>query len=212
MLNYRQQDKWDNGNEGFQSPISLIYDDVINNQTDWQFDIKSPILGQLIEDSNNTFRITGTGNVTINQINFQFQELHFHAPSEHLIDKQQYPMEWHFVFKTNAMQTMVIGKMATEGKSSPVFDSILDEYVSGEQTKLSKHIDLTPFLQGLDHVYHYQGSLTTPPLTQGVEWYVDKDPFSLSELQIERYQDIFALPNNRKIQPMKHRPVSFGKM
>jgi len=59
-----------------------------------------------------------------------------------------------------------------------------------------------------DHSYYYfNGSLTTPPCTQGVAWMVLKTPATITRKQFQKFHDIIGSDNNRPIQPMNARPV-----
>lgn len=54
--------------------------------------------------------------------------------------------------------------------------------------------------------YHYLGSLTTPPLSENVEWYVMKNSVEVSKAQIEAFQSYYN-SNNRDIQPLNERLI-----
>ncbi|MGB5294882.1 MAG: carbonic anhydrase family protein [Thermoanaerobaculia bacterium] len=53
----------------------------------------------------------------------------------------------------------------------------------------------------------YNGSLTTPPCTEGVQWIVLKQPVIASPAQIQHYHDLLGFDNNRPIQPHNSRLV-----
>ncbi len=57
-----------------------------------------------------------------------------------------------------------------------------------------------------DH-YRFNGSLTTPPCTEGVRWLVMKNPVPASAEQIEKFTRTMHHPNNRPIQTTNARPV-----
>jgi carbonic anhydrase len=54
------------------------------------------------------------------------------------------------------------------------------------------------------------GSLTTPPCSEAVTWYVLRTPISSSRAQIDRFAEIY-LTNARPVQPLHRRVVSAGK-
>jgi len=54
--------------------------------------------------------------------------------------------------------------------------------------------------------YRYDGSLTTPPCSEGVKWMVLKTPIQLSAEQIGRFTAIVK-GNNRPVQPLHHRVI-----
>ena len=63
--------------------------------------------------------------------------------------------------------------------------------------------DILPAERGY---YRFNGSLTTPPCSEGVRWLVMKEPVSFSAAQLQRFTSIIA-PNNRPIQPLNARVV-----
>ena len=52
--------------------------------------------------------------------------------------------------------------------------------------------------------HHYKGSLTTPPCSEGVRWFVLSQPISMSAAQIEKFEAA-AAPNARPVQPLNSR-------
>ncbi|WP_225888707.1 carbonic anhydrase family protein [Myxococcus xanthus] len=58
--------------------------------------------------------------------------------------------------------------------------------------------------------FHYAGSLTTPPCSEGLQWFVMKNPIQLSASQIAAFERLPHLnPNNRPVQPLNGRDVGF---
>jgi len=78
----------------------------------------------------------------------------------------------------------------------------------GEEVKLDSHA-LKPLEmeRKLSNYYRFNGSLTTPPCTEGVRWIVMKRPFHVSKKQVEKLQKALKQPNNRPVQPINARVV-----
>ena len=53
-------------------------------------------------------------------------------------------------------------------------------------------------------IYRYNGSLTTPPCSEGVLWSVMEQPIEMSAEQIAAFTDIFEI-SNRPVQPLHER-------
>jgi carbonic anhydrase len=58
----------------------------------------------------------------------------------------------------------------------------------------------------LGSYYVYTGSLTAPPCTEGVTWFVPKEPIELSQAQIDAFATLYP-KNIRPIQPLNGRVV-----
>jgi carbonic anhydrase len=55
--------------------------------------------------------------------------------------------------------------------------------------------------------FRFNGSLTTPPCSEGVLWIVLKDPVEVSKEQIKSFADDIKHPNNRPVQPINARMI-----
>lgn len=83
---------------------------------------------------------------------------------------------------------------------------LLDQLTPQASHKLATPVNLTELLPDTGTVYHYLGSLTTPPLSETVEWYVCADTVMIGEQQLATYQQLFTA-NNRALQPLNDRPI-----
>lgn len=149
----------------------------------------------------------GSGFRAMNK-NFNLDHVHFHTPSEHYIDGAPYPMEAHFVHKAADGSLGVIGIMFKVGAHNPVIEGIWQNVPQAGGVKQVDGVeinagDLMPESKGY---YTYDGSLTTPPCTEGVTWYVMKDPIELSQAQLTAFQSVFPV-NARPIQVIGERVV-----
>lgn len=132
-------------------------------------------------------------------------QFHFHSPSEHLLDERQYPLEAHFVHKSADGRLLVLGVFFKEGERNVA----LEETWNSMQNKKAGEVRIPVsefFPQDLSYVT-YQGSLTTPPCSEGVTWIVLKTPVEASRDQLSVLQKITGGPNNRPVQSLNGRPV-----
>lgn len=154
------------------------------------------------------FNVSGNNTINLNGKDYKLLQFHYHSLSEHTIDGKHFPLEVHFVHKHSDNDFAVIGIMIIEGKENELFKKYLDKFPS-EKGKFSSNntIDLLSLFPNNQAYYHYKGSLTTPPCSEIVSWYVLKYPIEASKDQIEKFSKILnhnyrpVLPvNNRKIE------------
>jgi len=140
---------------------------------------------------------------------FELKQYHFHAPSENHINGKSYPMEAHLVHADENGDLAVIAVMFVEGQAN---QSISDAWShmpekGGERRSLPSGISAEGILPSNQDYYRFNGSLTTPPCSEGVWWLVMKETVTASKEQIEKFSQIMGYPNNRPIQPLNARPV-----
>ena len=121
---------------------------------------------------------------------YEFIQLHFHTPSEHLIDGVTYPMEVHMVhtLKGDPGKYLVIGILFKEGEPHPFLTELLKNVPDkeGQHILSKKKLNVADLLKSKKSGYFtYQGSLTTPPYTETVSWAILKDIHTASPEQIE---------------------------
>jgi carbonic anhydrase len=62
-----------------------------------------------------------------------------------------------------------------------------------------------------NHAYYtFAGSLTTPPCSEGVTWFVLVSPMQVSEAQVARFGKIYSA-NARPVQPLNGRIVKVSQ-
>ena len=78
---------------------------------------------------------------------------------------------------------------------------------SGEEVAGEYQFDPMKFLpKNREHFYTYEGSLTTPPCTEGVQWVVLKESIELSKDQIDRFMGAYG-PIARPVHPLHNREI-----
>ncbi|QXN95660.1 carbonic anhydrase family protein [Nocardia iowensis] len=154
----------------------------------------------------------GNGNRLVAEgVPHELTQFHFHLPSEHTVDGAGTTMELHLVHKSSAGKTAVLGVLmqATDGPSA--FDSMLTAppEVTDAETTVEGAVDLRTLLPADLDQFRYQGSLTTPPCSEGVSWTVLEHPVPVATADADRYRILFA-HSNRPIQPLNGRSVTLA--
>ncbi|WP_229696081.1 carbonic anhydrase [Paenibacillus albidus] len=147
--------------------------------------------------------------ITIEGTSYTLQQFHFHLPSEHQIDGNNAEMELHFVHKSEDGKIAVLGALITAGAENTELNklwSVLPAEESEQEVELDGMFDLNQLLPADMDSFRYQGSLTTPPCTEGVQWVVLEHPVQWSEAQVGKFEAIFP-HDNRPVQSLGAREV-----
>lgn len=140
---------------------------------------------------------------------FRLAQYHFHAPGEHTVDGRSFPMELHMVHRSESGRLAVLGLLIREGAANPAFEAVwsrLPEH-AGEKVALQDvPLDVERLVPKNHVAWSYEGSLTTPPCSEGVRWLVLVEPITLSAEQIARFRGIISA-NNRPTQSLHDRAV-----
>ena len=149
------------------------------------------------------------GSITLDGTKYYLKQFHFHAPSENLIDGKSYPLEVHLVHADKEGNLAVVAVMFTEGAENSLLAKIwpLMPHKTGDKKSLPFEVQASGLLPVDRDYFRYNGSLTTPPCTEGVVWLVMKTPLTASKSQIEEFSHLMHHPNNRPVQPVNARPV-----
>jgi carbonic anhydrase len=146
--------------------------------------------------------------VTIDGRAFELKQFHFHSPSENRISGKTYPLEAHLVHADTDGQLTVIAVFFAEGKPNPMVTAVWERIPKvGEKNDLPAPLSAAALLPANRDYYRFNGSLTTPPCSEGVRWIVMKQPMTVSKAQIEQFQKTLGFANNRPVQPVLARPV-----
>jgi len=139
---------------------------------------------------------------------WKLSQFHFHTPSEHRVDLRHYESEMHMVFAAadGSAKVAVLGffVQVANDESTPLLETVFAHLGSiqtpGKTTKVPK-INFSSFQEKANKMkyYHYTGSLTTPPCTEGVAWFLSTTPILL---KVETYSKLKGTTktNNRYTQ------------
>ena len=150
----------------------------------------------------------GANTIKVDGVEFTLKQFHFHTPSENHIDGKSYPMEAHFVHLDKDSNIAVIALMFEEGAPNKAIDKFLSKVTKepGEPVQLAEMFNPGElFPKNLDY-YRFNGSLTTPPCSEGVRWLVLKHAVTASKEQLDAMRAIMG-KNNRPIQPLNARCI-----
>lgn len=162
---------------------------------------------------------------------FNLLQTHFHAPSENHINGQSYPLKAHLVHADVLGNLTVIAVMFAQGPPNTGLEVKTDKYGSrlivaapsankwlkktwsvmpqsaGKKHTFSDKVNVANILPKNRDYYRFDGSLTTPPCSEGVRWLVMKEIVTVSKQQIDTFRDVLHEPNNRPLQAINSRII-----
>ncbi len=138
---------------------------------------------------------------------YELKQFHFHTPSEHQIDGEASSMELHLVHLNEQGEITVVGALIEPGTSNSELQKIWSKIPQeGEKQQLATTIDASNLLPENKDFYHYSGSLTSPPCSEGVNWIILQEPIEASKEQIDAFTEFYQM-NARPIQETNNRPI-----
>jgi len=164
-----------------------------------------------IVDNGHTIQVNyapGSG-ITVDDKRYELVQFHFHKPSEEAIDGKRRDMVVHLVHKDDAGKLAVVAVLLKAGETNPVIAALwnnLPAHKEGEVELKGVQIDPADLLPKDRGYYTFDGSLTTPPCSEGVSWYVLKNPSQVSSGEIARFAKAYPM-NARPLQPLNGRVV-----
>jgi len=162
-------------------------------------------------DNGHTIQVTNDAAMTIELGGTQYEliQYHFHAPSEHTVDGEHAQLEIHFVHKSAAGELAVFGLLVEEGEHSAMLEPIIAALPDGpddERHLEDLDLDMSELRPLPQRYYRYEGSLTTPPCSEAVQWLVMVDKRQISAEQMTAI--VSRLHHNyRPVQPIGDRVI-----
>lgn len=143
---------------------------------------------------------------------YNLLQFHFHRPSEEKIDGKPYELVAHLVHKSAEGKLAVVGVLFEQGAEDPLLKTLwanLPAQQGKEIPVAGVTINPADMLPAKRSYYNFSGSLTTPPCSEGVNWFVLRTPEKASKAQIERFAAIYSM-NARPVQPLNGRAIEVG--
>lgn len=140
---------------------------------------------------------------------YALKQFHFHRPSEETIDGKGYAMGVHLVHADEEGNLAVVAVLLQKGKDNPLVHELwkdLPKEKEKEEDLDSVQIDAAGLLPAVRDYYTFPGSLTTPPCSENVTWFVLKYPVTVSTAEIEQFSKLYR-HDARPTQPLYGRVI-----
>ncbi len=191
-----------------QSPVNLT-DFIESDLSPLQLSYKTG--GHEVINNGHTIQVNYQpgSKLNINGHSYELKQFHFHSPSENHINGKSYPMEVHLVHADNEGNLAVVGVMFEEGSDNKTLKEIWG--IMPKEAESKNALPSMAFVEGIlpasRDYYRFNGSLTTPPCSEGVLWLVMKESITVSKEQIKQFTQATHPSTNRPVQARNARAI-----
>ena len=200
-----------------QSPINIEESDVIsaNGLKDINFHYTTGATEAVNNGHTIKVSVAPGSYIEVDKIQFELKQFHFHSPSENQINGKNFPLEAHFVHVSKDGEIAVIAVMFEEAKENIILKKICNKIFSDIHHVTTCGLtakDINSILPTNKTYDRFEGSLTTPPCSEGVRWLVLREFSHVSSEQAKKFVNVMMKGrNNRPVQPLNARKVLKNK-
>jgi carbonic anhydrase len=140
---------------------------------------------------------------------YALRQFHFHRPSEEKINGRSFDMTLHLVHMDENGKLAVVAVLLQEGEDNALVRELwnhLPREKEKEELFDKIQIDISSTLPTDRGYYTFSGSLTTPPCSEDVKWFVLKHPVTISAAEINQFSQLYR-NDARPTQPLYDRVV-----
>lgn len=144
---------------------------------------------------------------------YELVQFHFHKPSEEKINGKGFDMVAHLVHKDTTGHLAVVAVLLAAGNEENALIKTLWNHLP-KTKEAEASVDAVPInaadLLPANHAYYtFAGSLTTPPCSEGVTWFVLQHPTGVSKEEVARFGKLYP-KDARPVQPLYGREIKAG--
>ena len=144
----------------------------------------------------------------VGEVSYHLKSAHLHAPGEHAIDGISPAAELHLVHADDRGALAVVGVTFALSSQNRMAQTLLEAAPElGEEVTEGLNIEADMLAPTPGPYFYYEGSKTTPPCDEPVDWYILREPLPISESQVDVLLELHGGPNNRPIQPRQGRAI-----
>jgi carbonic anhydrase len=151
--------------------------------------------------------------LTVGEKLYTLKQFHFHHPSEEHVNGKDFPLVAHLVHADAEGHLAVVAVLFELGNANSLVDTLWKNVPSEKEKPQdipSVSIQAEDLLPNERSYFTYAGSLTTPPCSEGVSWYVLNSYATISPKQVAAFAKIYPR-NARPIQPSNGREILLSK-
>lgn len=198
-----------------QSPVDIPLRSLTESRK-----VKAPVLEYepaafTVRDTGETIQAdlttVGPNAITLDGTRYELRQFHLHTPSEHTIDGEPAAMELHLVHQSAEGRLAVLGVLLELGRENAALAGFFDAIPAAAAATSSvapQPVRINPanLVPAWSDLIRYDGSLTTPPCSEGVLWSVYERPRMISKAQLGAFTAVHP-ENSRPVQPLNGRSL-----
>lgn len=146
--------------------------------------------------------------IIANGVRYDLVQFHFHHPGEEEVKGKLPDMNIHFVHKSADGKIAVVAVRLNEGNGNTVLAGLWQHLPKtvGATDKTTDEMSPAGLLPQDRGYWTYEGSLTAPPCTEGVQWFVFEEQVELSRDQLQAFGRLYKV-NARNMQAKNGRKI-----
>jgi carbonic anhydrase len=146
--------------------------------------------------------------IDVGEAHYELVQFHFHKPSEERIQGRAHDMVAHLVHRSAQGMLAVVAVLLDKGGANPTIDAIWKNLPKQKEQEraIDATVDAATLLPANKGYYTFQGSLTTPPCSEEVRWFVLKTPTKIRQSEITAFGKLYPM-NARPTQPLNGRTI-----
>jgi carbonic anhydrase len=148
--------------------------------------------------------------IVVSGVRYELVQFSFHHPGEHAIRGKLTDMDVQLVHKSADGKVAILDVLLNEDVGNPNATlSTLWAHMpttSGAQQKITDMVNPAGLLPADRSYWTYQGSLSHPPCTEGVQWFVFEQELGISREQLRTFASYFRI-NSRPLQETHGRRI-----
>lgn len=149
------------------------------------------------------------GYIVAGGVKYGLERMEFHHPSETAVHGDLTDLDVELIHKNDAgkMAVVEVRFLLDRGAPNAMLASLWDNLpAAGKTEKVTHTVNAGGFLPADRGYWTYTGSLTTPPCTEGVQWFVMQQPVTVSREQVRQFEGMFRI-NSRPLQDAHGRKI-----
>jgi carbonic anhydrase len=148
--------------------------------------------------------------IVANGVHYDLMQFHFHHPSEEAVNGKLTDMSLHLVHKSADGKLAVVAVRLSEDRGDPnaVLATLWEHMPTtpGTTDKITDMVNPAGLLPTDKGYWTFEGSLTTPPCTEGVRWFVLEQTLSISRSQLQAFAKLYKI-DSRPLQDTHGRRI-----